>query len=210
MSEVVARRIGDVLADAVHQHPDREAVVFAEQRIAYRELDRDVRRCVRALHLAGIRRGDRIAMLTTPRPEFLVIFLATLRLGAIWVGLNPVHQPAELCYVLDDCRPRLLFGFAQLRGRDNRAFLHRLPAETPCIERIIIFDEAEGLGEPYTDFSAAGDAITDASLAAAFDSVGLDDVAMIVHTSGSTGQPKGAMITQRNLMHCALVQRALF
>jgi len=183
---------------------------LGERRIGYPELEQDVDRCARALLAAGIARGDRIAMLTTPRPEFLTVFLATLRVGAIWVGLNPVHQFDEHRYVLEDCRPRLLFGFAELRDRDNRDCLRRLRGEVSSLEHIVVFDEAGGIGTPYADFTALGDRVAGPRLAAAAREVQFDDVAMIVHTSGSTGQPKGAMITQRNLAHCAMVQRDLF
>jgi acyl-CoA synthetase (AMP-forming)/AMP-acid ligase II len=210
MSHCVPRRIGDLLADSANRFPDREAAVFGDRRIGYRELDTAVGRCARALLAAGIGRGDRVAMLTTPRPEFLIVFLATLRVGAIWVGLNPVHQPAELGYVLGDCRPRLLFGFARLRGRDNRPVLRDLPRAAPAIAKLVMFGEPEGLGQPYADFVAAGDSVPESALEARIGRVRPDDVAMIVHTSGSTGHPKGAMITQRNLAHCAEVQRWLF
>jgi acyl-CoA synthetase (AMP-forming)/AMP-acid ligase II len=206
MSHLVPRRIDDLLAESARRFPDREAAVFGNRRIDYSELDAAVRRCALALLAAGIERGDRIAMLTTPRPEFLVVFLACLRVGAIWVGLNPVHQPAELGYVLKDCRPRLLFGFAQLRGRDHRQTLR----DGLSIVKRVMFGEPEGLGQSYADFLAAGDFVPARALQARIDAARPDDIAMIVHTSGSTGHPKGALITQRNLAHCAEVQRRLF
>jgi len=210
VSGIVARRIGDLLADAARDFSDREAVVFGELRLDYRALQDDVGHCARALLAAGVRRGDRVAMLSTPRPEFLTVFLATLSIGAVWVGLHPVHQPAELNYILNDCRPRLLFGFAALRGRDNRAFLRQLPGGAPSVEHVVMFGEPEGLGQPYAAFLAAGASIPECTLAEAVDAVGMDDLAMIVHTSGSTGKPKGALLTQRNLTHCAEVQRRLY
>jgi acyl-CoA synthetase (AMP-forming)/AMP-acid ligase II len=210
MDHVMPRRIGDLLADSANRFPDREAAVFGDQRMRYRALDQAVCRCAQALLAAGVERGDRVAMLTTPRPEFLTVFLATLQVGAIWVGLNPVHQPAELRYVLNDCRPRLLFGFAQLRGRDNRGILRDLPHHAPFITNVIMFGEPDGLGQRYEEFVARGAAVSERELNARVGAVALDDVAMIVHTSGSTGHPKGAMITHRNLAHCAAVQCRLF
>jgi len=204
------RRISDFPAYHARRSPDREAAVFGDRRIDYRTLEREVDRCARALLAAGIAPGDRVAMLSTPRPKFLVNFLATLRVGGIWVGLNPVHKIDEYRYVLEDCRPRLLFGFAALRGRDNRECLRRLGNEVRSIEHIILFDEAAATGTPYERFAAGGDRIAERELSAAIERVRLDDVAMIVHSSGSTGRPKGAMITHRNLAHCAAVQLELF
>jgi acyl-CoA synthetase (AMP-forming)/AMP-acid ligase II len=204
------RRISDYPACHARRLPDREAAVLGERRLTYRMLDQEVERCARALLATGIGRGDRVAMLSTPRPEFLIVFLASLRIGAIWVGLNPVHRIDEYQYRIADCRPRLLFGFASLRGRDNRDLLGQMMSGPAAPEHLVLFDEAGSIGMPYASFAALGDSVGEERLAAAIDAVQLDDVAMIVHTSGSTGQSKGAMITHRNLAHCAAVQLDLF
>jgi acyl-CoA synthetase (AMP-forming)/AMP-acid ligase II len=209
-STTAPRRISDFLAHAARRSPDREAAVFGDDRISYAMLERQVERYARGLVAAGVARGDRVAMLSTPRPEFLTVFLATLRVGAIWVGLNPVHKLDEYRYVLRDCRPSLLFGFAHLRDRDNREVLRRLKTEISSIGQVVLFDRAHGIGATHDEFAAMAERVADDAYAAAVAAVRPDDVAMIVHTSGSTGQAKGAMITHRNLAHCAAVQLELF
>ncbi|MGE0117913.1 MAG: class I adenylate-forming enzyme family protein [Dongiaceae bacterium] len=133
-------RISDCPAAVARRFPGREAAVLGEVRLSYAELAREVDRCARGLLAAGIGKGDRVAMLSTPRPEYLVVLLATIRIGAIWTGLNPVHGLDEYRQVLEDCRPRLLFAFLHLRGRDNRALLAELRRACPFLEGLVAFD----------------------------------------------------------------------
>jgi acyl-CoA synthetase (AMP-forming)/AMP-acid ligase II len=206
-------RISDFPFRTAALFPDRPAAILGAQRLSYAGLAREVARCARALLAYGIGRGDRVAMLSTPRPEYLIVFLAAARIGAIWLGLNPVHRPAEQRQILEDCRPRLLFGIPWLRGEDQRQGLRALAAEIPSIERLVLFDGPEADMEPgtsYRRFIEGGDSLPEEAYAAALAGVGSDDVALIVYSSGSTSRPKGAMITHRNLVHCASVQHGLF
>src|SRR5262245_53573553 len=124
-------------SDVAAASDDSPAVVFGEVRWTYGELNRRVEECARALIAAGIARGDRVAMLSTPRPEFVVAFLACARVGAIWVGLNPVQQLDEYRYILGDTEPAILFAFEQLRDRDNRVILGTLRSECAGTTRFV-------------------------------------------------------------------------
>jgi len=210
MAPAMPLRISDFPFHAAGLFPDRDAAVLGERRLSYRALAEEIERCARALVAYGIVPGDRIAMLSTPRPEYLVVFLASARIGAIWLGLNPVHRLAEHRQILEDSQPRLLFGFPQLRDRDHRQDLQELTAALGCIEGLVVLGEGEGLGIGYEEFLERGRSVEAEAYAAAVAAVRPDDVALIVYTSGSTGGSKGAMITHRNLVHCATVQHRLF
>src|SRR6185369_2962856 len=110
-------------------------------------------------------------------------------IGAIWLGLNPVHRLAEHRQVLGDSQPRLLFGFPHLRDRDHRQDLKHLAMEFPGIEGLVIMGESQGLGLGYEEFLEQGVSVQAEVYAAAVAAVKADDVALIVYTSGSTGGP---------------------
>ena len=82
--------------------------MFGELRWSYEELHRRVGTLAAQLRRRGFRAGDCLATLSTPRPEFLLLLLATGRLGGIWMGLNPRYRPPELEWLIADARPKVL------------------------------------------------------------------------------------------------------
>jgi acyl-CoA synthetase (AMP-forming)/AMP-acid ligase II len=205
-------RISDYPDIIARLHPDRPAAILGERTLDYAQLARQIDDCCRAMLAHGIDKGDRIAILSTPRPEYLVLLLAALRIGAIVVGLNPVHQLEEYRQVIADCAPKLLFAFGRPRGLDKLKALLALKQEFRCIEMMVAMEPVEGrhFGTLYAAFLQAGVATSPQTYAAAIGRVLPDDVALIVHTSGSTGRPKGAMITHGNLARGADIQLDLF
>ena len=101
-------RISDYPAYWAARYPDREAAVLGDIRWSYAELARQVDVYARALWAHGVRHDDRIAVLATPRPESLCLFLAAARIGAMFTGLNLRFQYEELRYVVADSQPRLI------------------------------------------------------------------------------------------------------
>jgi acyl-CoA synthetase (AMP-forming)/AMP-acid ligase II len=201
-------RISDYVRAHAAERPEAEAMVLGERRITYQEFARDVDACAKALLAHGIKKGDRVATLSTPHPEFLVHFVAASSIGAIWLGLNPRYTIDEYRYVVSDAEPKLMFAPNRIGARDFSADLRTLIHENRCVERLIaIHDAAPAAGEQsYRDFIAAGAAITDTELAKAREGVEAGDPALIVYTSGSTGKPKGALLPHRGLVRCAHVQ----
>jgi len=100
--------LADHVAAIARQSPHAPAVVFGTQRWTYEELDRRVNSLAAGLIKHGIRTGDRVATLSTPRPEFLLMFLAVGKIGAIWMGLNPRYRASEFDWLLDNAKPSLL------------------------------------------------------------------------------------------------------
>lgn len=205
-------RISDYPDVIARLHPDRVAAILGDRSMTYAQLARQMDECSRAMLAHGIGKGERIAILSTPRPEYLVLLLAALRIGAIVVGLNPVHQLDEYRQVIADCEPRLLFAFSRPRGLDKLKALLALKQEFRCIDALVDLQPIDGcdFGVPYATFLQAGAATAPEAYATAIRNVSADDVALIVHTSGSTGRPKGAMITHGNLARGADIQLQLF
>jgi acyl-CoA synthetase (AMP-forming)/AMP-acid ligase II len=178
--------------------PQREAVVDGDCRLSYGQLVELVDQCARAFLSAGVGLGDRIAMLTTPRLEFLIAFLAMNRIGAVWVGLNPRHKLAELDYVLRDSGARLLIGIERFEERDFREDLQTLAQCHELLAPPVVIE-----GElPRLDFFAGlqTEPVDDRRLEQAAALLTPARPICVVYTSGSTGEPKGAVLSDHGFV----------
>jgi acyl-CoA synthetase (AMP-forming)/AMP-acid ligase II len=201
-------RISDFVAWHATATPDAVALVADAITTSYAELNAAIDCMAKALLAAGVRKGDRVATLQAPRPDFVTTWLATASIGAIWVGLNPRYQTSELVYVIQDAEPKILFTRTQIGDRSYVAELAALLGASQIMERAIAFD-----GEPQADsietmpaFLKAGEVITDAELKTAREACGGRDPCLIVYTSGSTGKPKGALLHHEGIAAFALAQ----
>jgi acyl-CoA synthetase (AMP-forming)/AMP-acid ligase II len=174
----------------VARNPQGEALVFGAYRLSWRELEQQVARVAAGLRRRGIGAGDRVALLLGNRAEFVVALYALARLGAVAVPLNIREQKPELAYVLAHCGASMLIFEAEL--------LERLPepAALPALRWRVATEPCAG-AETYA--ALAGDeALCEAA------PVAEEDLAAILYTSGTTGRPKGAMLTQLGLVHSAM------
>lgn len=152
------------IADRVRHHagrtPDAPAAIFGGRTLTYSELSWRMEAFARGLLARGVRRGDRVAALSTPRPEYLLTFLGAARIGAVWVGLNPVQTVPEQLHILGDCRPKLLFAFRHLRGLDMQPLLRCVAASCPFVESIVRLEQDERHSSQGCDaFLNGGDAL---------------------------------------------------
>jgi acyl-CoA synthetase (AMP-forming)/AMP-acid ligase II len=192
--------MADHVAAAALKFPQVPAVVFGATRWTYDELDRRVTLLASELLERGVRRGDRVATLSTPRPEFLLLFLAVGKIGAIWMGLNPRYRSQELAWLLADAQPTLVTVLSSL-GVDLISVL-RLGAETLPTCAVVEFGGGRAGGFTSLD----SDAIETVAPVASVQNLSADDPALLVYTSGSTGRPKGALISHYGLTFGSLVQ----
>ena len=117
------RTISDLLSHAASARPDELAAADATGRWSYSGLQADVQRYAKALFFMGIRRGDRVAMLTPPGVDFWIALHATASLGAIWVGVNPRYQQRDFEHLISDSQPSLLIAVSPFDDRDYCAEL---------------------------------------------------------------------------------------
>jgi acyl-CoA synthetase (AMP-forming)/AMP-acid ligase II len=196
------RLIGDYLHLWAREAPKQEALVLNDLRWNYGEFQDQVITCARALINTGVKRGDRVLLLSTPRPEFMIIYLATTEIGAIWGGLSPKSQLDEYRQRLSDARPTVLFSLIQSGDRDYTFDLTHLMKENPQIRRLITLnDKIPGLSTPLDDFLTEGREVPLETYQMVRATVRTEDPAMIVYTSGTTGKPKGALLSHKSLIH---------
>lgn len=176
--------LANLMSRSGRLYPDSPALFLGQERVAtYAELARRVA-CLAAACQSrfGLKPGDRVAIVMNNRPEFVEILYACWHAGLVAVPLNPRLHPRELAYILQHSEARLCFA-----GADLAETLAPLAAEFPGVERIISIADA--------DYSAlmreAPAALVDRRP---------EDAAWLFYTSGTTGQPKGAELSHRNLL----------
>lgn len=200
VSDPNLRRLSDLLARASETGPDRPAAAETGRSATYGELQAQVDRYARALLAAGVRRGDRVAMLAAPSMDFWTVFHAAAGIGAIWLGINPRYQRRDFEHVLADAEPALLVVMSPFDGRDYCAELAEIGPGLP----MVCHGQASAGAQPLETFLARGDSVTGVALREAREAVDPEDPALIVYTSGTTGRPKGAMLSHRAIVASAL------
>ncbi|MDZ5076947.1 AMP-binding protein [Nesterenkonia sp. HG001] len=188
--------ISDSLRLTVEEHGEREALVDVHhgRRWTYAEFRRDVRRLATGLHRAGVRTGQRVGLWSPNRWEWTLTQYATAELGAIMVTINPAYRQHELNHVLGQAGITAVIASDAVRGQDYPAMLRAAEQELGALELSVIMGspEWEELMVPEPD------EYTLDAVAAALDP---GDPINIQYTSGTTGFPKGATLTHRNILN---------
>ena len=205
-------RISDHVTRHALRDPNSVALVFGERRICYRELMQQVDLLAAALLAAGVRKGDRVAMLSTPHPDFVVSFLAASSIGAIWLGLNPRYRLPELQHCVLDSGPKILLARRSLLGRSYEAEINSLCASCESLERVVLFDDPAQIpgATAIAAFLDRGNSITARELDQVRRDVAGQDACLLVYTSGSTGAPKGALLHHAGIIDFATVCNSLW
>ncbi len=189
-----------LLERAARAHPQADAVVCGDVRWTYARLDAEVARLAGGFAARGVAAGDRVVMFMGNRPDFVAVLFALQRLGAVAVPVGEREQRPGLAYVLGQCGARAIVFDAALAARVPDA------AEAPGVRLHVMAED----GAPGSGPGKAG-AITGATTLAALAATGEartgaqavrpQDTAVILYTSGTTGRPKGAMLTHLNIAH---------
>ena len=183
--------IGDLLHRTANRFPDRLAVASCHQaqRLTWAQLSDEANRVARGLWSLGIRRGDRVGLWSTNCIEWITMHMGCARAGAALVNVNPAYRSHELQYTLKKSRMKALFLWHKDKRADYEEILgrarHGLDLE---LDHTIYFDSSE--------WPALKDAPGELPA-----HVAVDDVANIQYTSGTTGLPKGVMLTHHNIVN---------
>jgi len=218
--------IPEHLATIAARFPEREAVVGIPQkrRLSYAQLQQETDRLARGLLASGFGKGDRIGIWSTNNIEWLLLQLATARIGAVLVNINPASRARELVYALQKSEVQALFTIPAFRHSDYVGMLTEvLPelqqpgtaelrnTELPALKRVVLYDPAQPDRTPrpqpgfmiWPELIAAGAQVGAGQFDAATTALDIDDPINIQYTSGTTGFPKAVVLTHHNILNNA-------
>jgi fatty-acyl-CoA synthase len=213
--------------EVASRHRDREAIVSVAQgrRLTYGELDREVEQAARGLLALNVCRGDRVGIWSTDNIEWVVLQLATARVGAVLVNVNPANRVAELRHALGLARVQEVFFIPSFRTSQYAAMLEELCPDSarldteafaasskpglPDLRRLIVFDPDDPRNRvrpqpgmlTWPEFLERGRDVAAEQVAERQQSLDPDDPINIQFTSGTTGFPKAVVLTHHNILN---------
>lgn len=220
MTTFVSKTIGNVIDDTTARHPDTMALVYPQTglRQSYRELRQSCRAAAKGLMALGIQRGDHVSVWTTNLPEWVYLQFGLGMIGGVLVTVNTNYKSHELEYILKQSNSTTLVMMESYRDTNyydiTRAVVQGLDASSPGqtaspnlprLRNLIYIgarDATPGMFN-YNDIVALGGKISDAELDARMASLDPHDTINMQYTSGTTGFPKGVMLTHYNIVNNA-------
>ncbi|MFB0834115.1 AMP-binding protein [Arthrobacter halodurans] len=192
-------------------NPQREAIVEAStgRSWTYARMDEDTDRIARALMAAGVGRGERVGIWSPNCAEWTLLQYATAKAGIVLVNVNPAYRTHELAFVVEQCGMRALVVAPADANSDYPAMARRVRADTPGLRELVLLPGPGGspgpepeAGELTWDALLAGaDAVGQGALDALLSALEPEDAINLQYTSGTTGFPKGATLTHRNILN---------
>lgn len=180
--------------------PDADALVFGDETLTWREFALRMDAVAGAYLEIGIEKGDRVALLSMARNEFLTTYMAAGKVGAIWLGLSPKYTQDELRYQMSDCRPKLLITLREYMGCDLSETVRALQKEFSFLKKVLVIGEPFEGAESFSAYVAKPRAKIASALTQRASEIKETDDALLLYTSGSTGKPKGVIHTHRSIV----------
>lgn len=223
---LIGLTIPEQFALIAQQYPQQEALVSLPQgrRLSYVQLGAVIDELARGLLGMGFNKGDRIGIWSTNNIEWLLLQMATARMGAILVNINPAYRPQELEYALKRSEVEGLFVIPRFHHSDYVAMLQQLLPELaqetdprlqskalPHLRHVVIYDPSDPMATArpapgfklWSEVIQAGEAVTSQQLDAVTKQLDRDDAINIQYTSGTTGFPKAVVLSHHNILNNA-------
>jgi acyl-CoA synthetase (AMP-forming)/AMP-acid ligase II len=179
--------------------PSKVAVSAEGQSWSYEAVYQRLGEYSAALRRLGLGDGSVVAVFSHPRPECLLLFLACCNTGALFLGLNPKYTSRELALVCQDAKPRALFVMIDQHDEEQVAKVKKLSQAIPSVQHLVLRAPVLGMdGLRLDDLTAASEA-------EAMPAADPGSPCAVVYTSGSTGSPKGALLSQTGLLRSAML-----
>jgi fatty-acyl-CoA synthase len=201
-SPLLEETIGANFERMAREHSDREALVevASGRRWTYAELDSDVNALARGMIAAGIAKGDRVGIWSPNCAEWTLVQYATAKIGAILVNINPAYRTHELAYALNQSGVRLLVSATEFKTSDYRSMVDEVvsPGSTTgnAVERVVYLGTSD-----WDDLVAEGEGLPSDAVPERMSTLDNHDPINIQYTSGTTGYPKGATLSHRNILN---------
>ena len=186
--------------EAAARFADTPAVVEGDAVLSYAELGERIDQAAAAMMATGVQAGDRVAIWASNRSEWIVAALGLQSAGAALVPVNTRFKPAETAFILARSRARLLVAEAGFAGIDPAGLFQQSDQDLSLLEQVVVLppaepDESLSLGVSWADFLAAGESVAPDAVQARRQAVDADQISDILFTSGTTGAPKGVMMS---------------
>ncbi|MFA7150061.1 MAG: AMP-binding protein, partial [Candidatus Methanomethylophilaceae archaeon] len=208
-------RLGDLLDKCIREHPDNDAIVYVDRdlRLSWKEFGVEVDRIAKGLMAMGVKRGEKVGIWATNVPDWIALMFATAKIGAILLTINTNYQLAELDYMLKQSDMENLFIIDGVRNADYVEMVYTLVPELKTQPRESIHSEKYThlrrvffLGPEkhrgmysMNEVKSMACQTTDGEYRERQGTVDVHDVTMMQYTSGTTGFPKGVMLTHYNI-----------
>lgn len=217
MSQQIQLTIGELLDDMARRYPDNDALVYPERglRYSYQQLNETCRQVAKGLLRMGVKKGENISIWAYNVPEWVILQFASAKIGAVLVTINTSYKSAELEYILSQSDTTSLFMVQSFKDTDYVATLGDVApelaataggslhvAKLPFLKRVVFIGEDTPAGMiNFKSITELGRDVTDTELAAVEATLDRHDVINMQYTSGTTGFPKGVMLTHNNIVN---------
>ncbi|MFV8309463.1 AMP-binding protein [Mycobacteroides chelonae] len=198
VSPIIEETIGENFERIARTHPDVDALVDVSggRRWTYSDLDAEINRVARGFMSLGVVAGDRVGIWAPNCAEWVLVQYATAKIGAILVNINPAYRTHELAYALNQSGVRTLISATAFKSSDYVAMVSQVRPEAPGLLDVVFIGTSG-----WTDLVAGAEQVSAAALHARMSELSNNDPINIQYTSGTTGYPKGATLSHRNVLN---------